>query len=89
MALFANSDGIGPVGFALGSRTNGNGIQSDGPGAAPDGQCPFSLCVGIIAQGRGAHGPVCISAGADGQGIGPDSAVIIVIPVAVTVFTLK
>ena len=42
-------DGIGPVSFPLGSRTNGNGIQSDGTGAAPDGQCLFSLCVGIIA----------------------------------------
>ena len=59
MALFANSNGIGSFGFPMGSRTDGNGIPSDGPGSAPDGpgsapdgQSPFSLCVGIVAQGR-------------------------------------
>lgn len=72
----------------LASRTDGDGVQTGSFRAIAYGQCPFAVRYGIVAQGRGAHGPVCISAGADGQGIGPDSAVIIVIPVAVTIFRL-
>lgn len=68
---------------------NGDGVQTGSFRAIAYGQCPFAVRYGIVAQGRGAHGPIGMSPGADGQGIGPDSAVIIVIPVAVTVFTLK
>lgn len=72
----------------LASRTDGDGVQTGSFRAIAYGQCPFAVRYGIVAQGRGAHGPVCISAGADGQGIGPDSAVIIVIPGSIIVFRL-
>lgn len=88
MALFANGDGIGPVGFALASRTDGNGVQPNGPGSAPDGQRPFSLCVGIVAQGRSPHGSVSIGSGPYRQGIQSHSAVIEVILVPVTIVRL-
>ena len=86
--LLPDGDGIGPVGFPLGSRTDGNSVQPNGPGAAPDGQRPFSLCVGIIAQGRSPHGSVSIGSGPYRQGIQSHSAVIEVILVPVAIFRL-
>lgn len=88
MALFANSNGIGPVGFALASRTDGDGVQTGSFRAIAYGQCPFTVRYGTVAQGRSPHGSIRMSPGADGQGIGPDSAVIEEILVPIAIFRL-
>lgn len=87
-SLFPDGDGIGPVGFALASRTDGDGVQTGSFRAIAYGQCPFAVRYGIVAQGRGAYGPIGMSPGANSQGIGPDSAVIEVILVPVTIVRL-
>ena len=84
--LFSDGNGIGAVGFSLGSGSDGNGIQSRSPGAAPYSQSPFPFGMGIIAQGRGAHGPICISPGSNSQRIRSHRTIVQVIPIPVAIF---
>ena len=86
MALFANGDGISTSGFALGASPDGDSIQPRSLRAITYGQGPFAISYGIIAQSRSTQAPVCIGTGTDGQGIYPDSTVILIILVAVPIF---
>ena len=85
MALFANGDGIGPVGFALASRTDGDGVQTGSFRAIAYGQCPFTVSYGIVAQSRSPHSSFSMGPSPDSQRVLPYRTVIIVIFVAVTI----